>query len=83
MLLVAPEQAEAVVDRLIEATDRLERFPNLGRSLEGYERTRARELGLDRYRIIYRTDGALVEIASVFDGSMDVETRLRKLLGDI
>ena len=75
-----PYYAELFVDRLIEATDKLEEHPRIGRRItEADQRDEIRELIVQGYRIIYRVAGEDVHILSVVHGSRDlVALRLKE-----
>jgi plasmid stabilization system protein ParE len=81
--LTVPERAASIVERLIASVDRLGHFPRMGRSVAGTGETGARELIVDPFRVIYTTDGDLVEVGTILHSAMDVATRLRELLGDV
>ena len=42
----------------------------------------AREVIVDSIRVVYTTDGELVEIGTILHGAMDVTSRLKELLGE-
>ena len=68
---VSPEYAEALVRRLLRATDRLESFPALGRVVPEVEGGAFREV-IDRtYRVVYMhlEDEDRVEVLTVFHSS--------------
>ena len=68
-----PYYAELFVDRLIEATDKLEEHPRIGRRIpEADQRDEIRELIVQGYRIIYRVAGEDVHILSVVHGSRNL-----------
>jgi plasmid stabilization system protein ParE len=60
------QYASLVVDRLVAAPDRLLQFPESGRMVPEFGRPNLRELALRPYRIVYRLQGDVVEIATVF-----------------
>lgn len=82
MLLAAPEHAESVVDRIVQATERLGDFPRMGRTLPHTRDFEAREIIVDRFHVVYAIDGETVEISTILHGAMDIATRLHELLGD-
>jgi len=71
-----PYYAELFVDTLIEATDKLEDHPRMGRKVpEADYREDVRELIVQGYRIIYRLQTGQLQILTVIHGS-------RNLAGD-
>ena len=81
MQQVAPEQTETLIDRIITAAERLRDFPHLGRPLAVHDDPDARELIVDKFHLVYKTDGDTVEISSVLHGSLDIQARLHDLFG--
>ena len=79
--MTAPGTVTALLTSLYEATEPLIQFPRMGRVVPGFQ-PELRELIWDRYRIVYEIQGRTVTIISVFHASMDVENRLRDLLGE-
>lgn len=68
-----PYYAELFVDRLIEATDKLEDFPRMGRKVpEADNRDDVRELIVQGYRIIYLLQTEQLLILTVIHGSRDL-----------
>ena len=55
--------------RLVEAVERLERFPDSGRMVPEFRRPDLREVLEGRYRIVYRRLNAKVEILAVWHGA--------------
>lgn len=82
MLLAAPEPADAVIEQIGQAAERLADFPRMGRPLTIRDVPEARELIVVPYHLVYATDGDIVEISTVLHSSMDIATRLSELLGD-
>ena len=67
-----PYYAELFVDRLIEATDKLEDYPRIGRQVpEAEDRDDVRELIVQGYRIIYLVADEL-HILTVIHGSRNL-----------
>ncbi|MCI0339688.1 MAG: type II toxin-antitoxin system RelE/ParE family toxin [Planctomycetales bacterium] len=64
----SPAAAEAFVERLQDATDRLARFPRSGRKVPEFPRLGYREILYGAYRILYRAEGATVLVAAVVHG---------------
>ena len=54
---------------VIEAVERLERFPESGRTVPEYEREDIREVIFQSYRIVYRVKPEVVEIAAIVHGA--------------
>jgi toxin ParE1/3/4 len=71
----SPQSAEAFVNRIFAATDRLELFPRSGRVVSGAERDDLREIFVHGYRVIYRIIDDEVEVVGVRHGA--------RRLGDI
>lgn len=68
-----PYYAEMFVDRLIEATDKLEEHPRMGRKVpEADHRDDVRELIVQGYRIIYLLQTEQLQILTVLHGSRDL-----------
>jgi len=82
MLLTAPDQADALVDQIIQTAARLADFPRMGRKVPYVVHHEAREIIVGRYHLVYTTDGEEVQIATILHGAMDVASRLSELLGD-
>ena len=65
----SPHFASVVVDQIVTAVDRLERFPRSGRRVPERPGTELRELLCASFRIVYRVTGELVEVVTVFHGA--------------
>jgi toxin ParE1/3/4 len=65
----SPQAAEALVERILRATDGLQRFPESGRTVPEFLDLGYRELLVGSYRIQYRVDADTVWIATVVHGS--------------
>jgi plasmid stabilization system protein ParE len=61
----APGAAEAWLDGIFRAVERLARFPESGRSVPEIPRSEIREVIHDRYRILYRLDSWGVSVLTV------------------
>jgi addiction module RelE/StbE family toxin len=61
--------ATVVVDQILTAVDRLEKFPRSGRRVPERPGSELRELLCANYRIVYRVSGELVEVMTVFHGA--------------
>ena len=62
-----------MVDRLIDATDQLEAFPESGRILPEFPALSYRELIVGSYRVVYRPEGNRLWIAAVVHGMRRLE----------
>lgn len=58
-----------VVQRLVEAVDMLEDFPDAGREVPEHAREDLRELIRPPYRIVYRLTGEVAHIVTIFHAS--------------
>jgi len=67
----SPETAFLFVNRLMEATDRLEEFPLSGRMIPEINDPNCREVFYGSYRIMYRLEGNEVWITGVLHGARD------------
>jgi addiction module RelE/StbE family toxin len=68
-----PYYAELFIERLIEATDKLEEHPRSGRRVpEVGNHDHIRELIVQGYRIIYRVGAGEIQILTVIHGSRDL-----------
>jgi addiction module RelE/StbE family toxin len=65
----SPQAAEALVERILRATEKLQRFPESGRTVPEFLDLGYRELLVGSYRIQYRVDSDTVWIATVVHGS--------------
>lgn len=74
-----PYYAELFVDKLIEATDRLEDHPRMGRRVpEADDRDDVRELIVQGYRIIYLLQTEQLQILTVLHGSRNLAAKEAK-----
>lgn len=74
-----PYYAELFVDRLIDATDKLEDHPRIGRCVpEADQRDDIRELIVQGYRIVYLVADEKIQILTVIHGSRDLAGRENK-----
>src|SRR5262245_36221422 len=62
----APRGAREYVRKLKNEVSALRRFPALGAVIEDLGEPELRELIFDRYRVIYRFDGKVIEILRVW-----------------
>jgi addiction module RelE/StbE family toxin len=65
--------ASGFVERIILAAERLVTHPKVGRVVPEANDEDIRELLLQRYRIVYRVKGELIEILGVIHGARDLE----------
>ena len=65
----SPLYADLVVQRLVAASSRLERFPESGRVVPEVGVPHLRELIVPPFRIVYRVSPNLAEIVTVFRSS--------------
>ena len=65
----SPRAAEALIERILRATERLERFPESGRKIPEFPDLEYREILVGSYRIQYRVEPDTVWIATVVHGS--------------
>ena len=65
----SPHYASLFAISIITAVERLESFPELGRSVPELSDPKIRELLLGNYRIIYRVNARLIEILTIYHGS--------------
>lgn len=79
------EAADALLDRLVETIEALERFPHRGAcpaELESLGIREFRHVLFDPYRLIYRIFGKKVVVLVVADGRRNMQALLeRRLLG--
>ncbi len=64
----SPRAAEALVERVLQATERLKSFPESGRPVPEFPDLGYRELLIGNYRVQYRVEAGTVWIASVVHG---------------
>jgi len=67
----SPARAALFAERLIESTDRLNQFPELGRSIPEMSDSLCREVSVGSYRVMYRIDEGAVWITAVVHGARD------------
>ena len=65
----AETYANAVILDILEATDRLERFPESGRIVPELDDLHTREIIVGNYRVIYDISGDVVRILTVLHGA--------------
>jgi len=64
----SPRAAEALVERLLMATERLAAFPESGRVVPEFPALGYREIIVSSYRVLYRLEGNTVWIVAVVHG---------------
>ena len=77
------EEAEALLDAMLEKVKTLESFPSRGaipRELDGLGIREFRQLLLTPYRLIYRVVGDTVYIVLIADGRRDMQSLLETRL---
>lgn len=70
--------AEAVVHRIMEATDSLAVFPYIGRKVPELKDGQLRELIVQNYRLIYRVEQERISIAAVIHGARLLRNAIRE-----
>ncbi len=70
--------ATRFVERIIEAIEGLEQFPEMGRCVPEAESENIRELLFHNYRIIYRVETDTILILTVIHGARDLARRIDK-----
>ncbi len=65
----APRQASLFIGEILDKTESLKRFPDIGRVVPEVGRTDIRELFHGRYRIVYRRRETAVDIVTVYHGA--------------
>ena len=65
--------AKAFTKKLIDSTKRLKNFPLSGRVVPEYNNPHMREIIFQKYRLIYRINGEVIQILNVFHGSKSLD----------
>jgi len=65
----SPRYGRLVAERLFEATDRIALFPRAGREVPELEDESLRELIVGEYRIVYRLEGEVAVLLTIFRSS--------------
>jgi toxin ParE1/3/4 len=65
----SPRYASLVVERIVNGVERLSTFPESGRMVPERTDTSIRGIMVQPYRVVYRLNPGLVEIATVFRAS--------------
>jgi plasmid stabilization system protein ParE len=68
--------AAFVLQRIVAGVERLSTFPESGRIIPELDNAAIREVIVDAFRVVYRYEGATVEIVTVFRGSRAFPARL-------
>jgi toxin ParE1/3/4 len=79
----SPDDADALLDRFMEAIATLERFPerdSVPQELEALGIREFRQLLLAPYRLIYRVAADMVYVLVIADGRRDMQTLLERRL---
>lgn len=63
------------IDRIIEAVENIEKFPEMGRPVPESEETNIRELLFHNYRIMYRVESESILILTIIHGSRDLSQK--------
>ena len=64
----SPRAADALVERIIHATERLAAYPESGRIMPEFPSLPYREVIVGNYRVLYRVEGEVVWVAAVVHG---------------
>jgi len=67
--------AARFIERIIEAVERLEKLPKMGRSVPEAEEANIRELLLHTYRVIYRVEADRILVLTIIHGARDLSQR--------
>jgi addiction module RelE/StbE family toxin len=70
--------ATRFVERIIEAVESLEKFPEMGRSVPEAEEENIRELLFYNYRIMYRVETERILILTITHGARDLSLKRPK-----
>ena len=65
----SPHYASLFAIDILEAVDRLNNFPELGRVVPEINNPLVREIILGNYRIVYRFNDEIIEILTVYHGA--------------
>lgn len=61
--------AATMTERILQAIDRLEQFPELGHMVPEFERPDLRELLVGSYRVVYHLDRQTVGLVTIVHGA--------------
>lgn len=70
--------AARFIERIIEAVENLEKFPEVGRSVPEAEEENIRELLFYNYRIMYRVERERILILTIIHGARDLSQKKPK-----
>lgn len=79
----SPFYAVNFVERILEQTDKLSKFPEIGRLVPEFKNDDIRELLFQNYRIVYRIKEDQIFIVAVSHASMDIVSRAERNNWDI
>lgn len=79
LLNVGPQSARKITDRILDAIDKLEDFPEMGTRLPGKRLDGYRMLVVDRYLCFYHIEGDTVYVSHIVHSSTDY---IKKLFPD-
>jgi addiction module RelE/StbE family toxin len=65
----SPFYASRTVEQMLQAIDRLEQFPELGRMVPEFQRPDIRELIVGAYRIVYQRETDTVGLVTIVHGA--------------
>ncbi|MEO7191928.1 MAG: type II toxin-antitoxin system RelE/ParE family toxin [Vicinamibacterales bacterium] len=71
------QYAELVVGRIVARVEQLSTFPESGRVVPERQGSSVREVIVKPHRIVYRFQGSVVEIVTVFRGTREFPTDVR------
>lgn len=66
------ESAASFVRRVLQKAETLTTFPESAPMVPEFDNPRIREVFIKRYRLIYKTDGEIVEIAALVHSARDL-----------
>ena len=70
--------AAEFVHRILNAIEKLERFPQLGRPVPELRDAAAREIIFQNYRILYRLRPGRIDIAAIIHGRRDLKRKMAR-----
>jgi toxin ParE1/3/4 len=79
----SPVYAGATAERMLDAVERLRRYPKMGRVVPEYGEESIRELIVGNYRIVYRLRRQRVGILAIVHGSRDLLRRAARERWDL
>ncbi len=69
--------AAGVIERILDAADRLADFPRMGRVVPEFDQDDIRELIVYQYRVIFEIEGDAINIATVVHGARLLKRALK------